>query len=95
MDTEQPISTNARASSALGSNRDSQNVSSHVSQATSKLSEAAQQAEDGGGVGLFTFGGDLGQDFLNGAQLLGLVIDDEVALVAELLDAPAQDSDAE
>jgi hypothetical protein len=44
MDTEQPISTNARSSSALGSNRDSQSVSSHVSQATSKLSEAAQQA---------------------------------------------------
>jgi hypothetical protein len=44
MDTEQPISTNARSSSALGSNRDSQSVRNHVSQATSKLSEAAQQA---------------------------------------------------
>jgi hypothetical protein len=44
MDTEQPISTNARSSAALGSNRDSQSVSSHASQATSKLSEAAQQA---------------------------------------------------
>ena len=35
------------------------------------------------------------QNLLNGAELLRLVIDDEVALVAQLLDMLAQDAHAQ
>ena len=63
--------------------------------ALAAVAESAQQAEDRRRVGLFPFGGDLRQDLLNGPQLLRLVIDDEVALVAQLLDMLAQDAHAQ
>ena len=59
------------------------------------IAKPAEQAEDRCRIGLFPFGGDLREDLLNGAQLLRLVIDDEVPLVTELLDVLAQDADAE
>ena len=59
------------------------------------LLEAAEQSEDRRRVGLLALGGNLREDLLDGAQLLRLVVDDEVALVAELLDVLAQDADAE
>ena len=51
--------------------------------------------EDGGGIGLFALGGNVAQDFFDGAELFGFVVDDEVALVAETLDVLAEDSHAE
>ena len=57
--------------------------------------ELAQQRENRRRVGLFALGGNAAQDFLHRAELLGFVVDDEVALVAEPLDVLAQNADAE
>ena len=93
MDTEQPTSTNARPSSALGSNRDSQNV---VSQATSKLSEAAQQAGSLAKEGLTSLSSQatstvkdaLNQQVNAGAELAGHVAE-SVKRAADNLDQNA------
>ncbi len=57
--------------------------------------EPAQQAENGGGIRLFAPGGNPREDLSDRSDLLGFVVDDEVALVAELFDVLAQDADAE
>ena len=57
--------------------------------------ELAQQGENSPGVGLFALGRDAAQNFFHGRELLGFVVDDEVALVAEGLDVGAQDADAQ
>ena len=57
--------------------------------------ELAEQREDRRRIGLLALGGNLRKNLLNGAELLRLVVDDEVALVAELLDVLAQNADAE
>src|ERR1019366_4513852 len=46
-------------------------------------------------VGLLPLRGNLRQDLLNGTELFRLVINDEVALVAELLNMLAQDAHAQ
>ncbi len=56
---------------------------------------AAQQAENGGRIGLFAFGGNLREDFFNRAELLGFVVDDEIAFVTEFLDVLAENADAQ
>ncbi len=63
--------------------------------ALAAIAKAAQQTEDRGRIGLLPFGGDLRENLLHGAQLLRLVVDDEVALVTELLDVLAQNPDAQ
>src|ERR1035438_10122250 len=60
--------------------------------ALATVAKAAQQAEDRRRIGLLTFGADLRENLLNGAQLLRLVIDIEVPLVTELLDVLAQNA---
>ena len=55
----------------------------------------AQQAEHGAGVGLFPLHGNLGQDFFDGPQLFGFVVNDEVAFVPQLLNVLAQNPDAQ
>ena len=57
--------------------------------------EPAQQRQHRAGIGLFALGGNLRQDLFDRAELLRFVVDDEIALVAELLDVLAQDADAE
>ena len=57
--------------------------------------ELAQHREHRAGVGLLALGGDAAQNLFDRAQLFGLVVDDEVAFVAKLLDVLPQDADAE
>ena len=56
---------------------------------------AAQQREHGGGVGLLRLVGNMAEDFFDGAELIGLVVDHEIALVTEMLDVLAQNPGAE
>jgi hypothetical protein len=57
--------------------------------------ELAQQRENRGRVGLFALGGNAAQNFLHGGELFRLVVDDEVALVAEMFDVRAQNADTQ
>ena len=56
---------------------------------------AAQKAQDRGGIGFFALGGNLREDFFDRAQLLRLIVDDEIGFVAQLLNVLAQDAHAE
>src|SRR5205085_8535922 len=55
---------------------------------------SAQEAENSCRIRLFTLGGNLRENFLNRAELLGFIVNDEIALVAEFLDVLAEDPDA-
>src|SRR5262249_36359148 len=57
--------------------------------------EPAQERKNDLRIGLFPFGGNLAQNLLHRAELLRLVIDDEVFLVAELFDVAAKNSHTE
>ena len=57
--------------------------------------EFAQHGEHRAGIGLFAFDGNGGQDFFYGRQLLGFVIDDEIALVTQFFDVLAENPDAQ
>jgi hypothetical protein len=57
--------------------------------------ESAQQTQDRGGICLFAFCGNLRQDFFDDAQLFRFVVDDEIVLIPEFFDMPAEDADAE
>jgi len=63
--------------------------------ARSPVFESAQEAEDSRRVGLFAAIGDLRQDLFDGAELLGLVVNDEIALVTELFDVLAENPHAQ
>ena len=55
----------------------------------------AEQSQDGFGSGLFPLRRQVAEDFLDGAQLLGFVVDDEVPFVSKFIDVLPQDSNAE
>src|SRR5258707_11609671 len=54
----------------------------------------AEHRENRRRIELFSLGGDARENFLERAELLGFIVDDEIALVAKLLDVLAQDPDA-
>ena len=45
--------------------------------------EAAEEAEDEFGIGVLALRGNAAQDFLNDAQLLGFVVNDEIAFITQ------------
>src|SRR5688572_8938531 len=56
---------------------------------------SAQEAKNGGGIGLFSLGGNLAEDFFDGAKLFRLVVNDEISFVSEFLDVLTENPDTE
>src|ERR1035441_6075885 len=55
----------------------------------------AQERQHGGGVGLLRLVGNMAEDFFYGAELVGLVVDDEISFVTQALDVLAQNPHAQ
>src|SRR4051812_17535399 len=57
--------------------------------------EPAENAQDGAGFDLLAFRGEVAQDLFHRAELVTFAVNDEIALVAQQFDVPAQNANAE
>src|SRR6266850_3033058 len=54
--------------------------------------EFAEQGQDCGGIGLFAFGRDLRQNFLNCADLFRFIVNNKISLITKLFDVLAKNA---